>query len=67
MVQQFTLVETSSFPLHTFLWERVLLELSKQWEYDVEYETYTQTKLASAGLDVVLGPQERSKAIVFGG
>lgn len=52
MVYQFTVVETFSFPLHPFLWERVLLRLTTQWESGVEYETYLHTKLASVGFPV---------------
>lgn len=62
MVHQFTIVETFSFPLHPFLWERVLLGL-KQWESSAEYETYLRSKLKSVGLDVALGPTGKIKGL----
>lgn len=54
MVDQFILVQTSSSPLHHFLWESVFLGLTKQWKSDIYYKRLVcsnQTSKHRAGHD----------------
>ena len=60
MVYQFTLMETSSSPLHPFWQETVLLGLTKQWESDNSMSDYerlvSSNQTSKCRFDMVLGP-----------